>query len=401
MNIYRKAPNYSIKQDINPIYRTKNIYYSTNKIKQYISGNMIPNRNNKNKINNLRKPYYNTIIQSHDQKAYYKHYHNYNKNSNSNSGNEDSNIINTIKKSFVRLKNKINSLQKIMNTNSIYDKHNDKIKKQTNKSIDGINKSKNIFNNIYINIDNKDKKDYLYNHNSVNINNNNSIITNITYNPINNDYITLNSFNPINEKCNSSNNIIITQFKKKNNLNNNDNNELNENQKNKLLERMYSPFSQKIKYLQERNNQYNDNLFNTDYNFHKINNNLHIKVSKMTNSNDTENMSELANDLIKYVKKNNNNERKVNNNNYNDDNNNIIISNYYNNNPSLNDINKPKDIKYMGEMNESKENDLFFKSNISKIDEGINVKISLPSSLNNDDEHIVDKKKKIIIIIRI
>ena len=370
MNIYRNTPNYYIKRNSNSIYRYKNHNFSTEKRKNYKLFNSTYNQFN-NYDGNYKTSLYNFNKNSsliHNNNYYYQHYKHHNNMMNNNE------IIRTIKNSFERLKNKINSLQKIIDDNSIYDKNsntfNKDINKQNFKSIEKINKSKNIFNNIYINIDKDENKYMIYDNNFIKKEEKNNMLGNIqphqTFNEKKTELIR-NDFGKekFNKKSRSSNNIIVTNFNDKNKLKRN---YLNENNKYKLLNKINSLAYPKMSYLKD--NYSNNNIYNNNMMILNNDNNLNNEVIKIV-KNESENFSELANDLVNIIQINNpfsDTNQHLNNN----------INNLMYNNSIINNKKSFKMVK-------SKENDFILKPNISKVDEGINVRMSLNTSQKKDD----------------
>ena len=114
------SPYFNIKQNFTPIFRkkyNKSYNLSTNKRNNYITINY---QNNRNYNKDILKTNYNNFNQEssmiHNNNYYYQHYHRYNNNEKIENKTD---IIITIKKSFERLKNQLNSLQNIINNNSI------------------------------------------------------------------------------------------------------------------------------------------------------------------------------------------------------------------------------------------------------------------------------------------
>ena len=124
MNNYVNSSNYYIEPDIDRIIKNRNrriINISSNKAKQHISLNYTFNRN-RNYNKNIHSINYYKINKGNNEIKNLKNYNSYqhvNYFNNENISNYDNNMIgiNSIKKSFERLKNKINSLQKIVNQN--------------------------------------------------------------------------------------------------------------------------------------------------------------------------------------------------------------------------------------------------------------------------------------------
>ena len=371
MNIYRNTPNYYINRNTNSILRNKNPYFSTDKIRNNIILNTTYNKVNnyegkfKTNLYNFNK---NSSLK-YNNKYYHNYYNHYNNMKNQNE------IISTIKKSFERLKNKIGSLQKIIDENSIYDKNNTFNKEQNFKSIEKNNKSKNIYNNIYINIDKDDNKFLLYDNNCLDNNDKNNQLSNISpYEILNerkreiakNDLIKIKS----NKKSRSSNNIIISNFNGKINLKKSN---LNGNKKNKLLNNINTFTFTKNYYLKDNYNQYNNIINDKSNNLN--NNNLNIETNRIIKTTESENFSDFTNDLVNILQTNSSVCDTIPNLNKN------------NNNPMHNN-------KKIIEMQKSKENDFVLKSNISKVDEGINVRMSLNNSQQKKDD-IKDEIKPI------
>ena len=390
MNKFSTTPNHYFKQNNSSIIKTKsntglNLYLNKRKKKIYISNTY---NNTYNRNTNLDKNISNTNYYKfnkagdnlHDNYYYFNNFKYYNNNTFNNEN--ENNIISTIKKSFERLKNKINSLQKIMNDNSTYNKGINIYKKQTYnlycKSSDKIKHNKNIFNNIYFNIEEEDKDIITDNNFLSNILNNQNERNTMFQKPIDNFNIKNpeiqikydNNLKDISKKYYSANNIVLTNFP-------NYEKDLKSNELNK-------------------NKNINDQYINNFYNYKNININNRFKTSS-----ESENISELANDLILFSK---------NNNNFINTNNNLDLlkrnlktfsyknkefkNNYdsLNNNPNNkilvnknNKINKLKNFNNTQILKQSKENDIFLKPTILKVDEGTNVRIPMSPSNNNCD----------------
>ena len=388
MNNYVKSSNYYIEPDIcmiikNRNKRNKNLF--SNKGKQHISLNYTLNRNknyNKNRPNTnyiiLNKGKYEIInLKNYNS---YQHVNYFNNESLHNRSNNMINI-NTIKKSFERLKNKINSLQKIVNSN-INNNYMKDIKTGYKSSDKITNNKKNIYNNIYINIDSDKIKNIKYDNymfsNFINIqmkqNGRNSVMQNVknyqNYNYMNsiqnNQNNSIYDFKSISKKYNSTNNLITSNINKKN--------------KNKL---------------DIINN--NDPLFK----YRDFNNYQNIKVNINNKTiNESENISEIANNLIllSKMKKNSLKNTFVNNKEdlyaYNvikDMNDLKIDYDTLNDRKNTISVNQNKNRLIM---KQSKENDIFLNPTVLKVDKGNSLRISITTS-NNNEKDLICKSKEI------
>ena len=138
-----------------------------------------------------------------------------------------------------------------MNYNSFNDKNINKFQKDKNN----IKYNKYNFNNIYTNKDNEDNKEYIDNNNLLSNPTRNLIIDNLpsfqvfnTENNISNKDNNIDNINCTNIKSKSTNNVIISHFNNKNiiktqEINNDD------DIKYKILNKVYSPFYQKVNYI--------------------------------------------------------------------------------------------------------------------------------------------------------
>ena len=387
MNNYVNSSNYYIQSDIGMLIKNRskrNINSSSNKSNQHISLNYTFNRNrnyNRNRpntnyymLNKNRKEITNLKNYNSTQHA---HYYN---NENFNNDNNMASII-TIKKSFERLKNKINSLQKIVNNNNNYNYI--KEIKPGYKSSDKIsNSNKNIYNNIYINIDNNNKDikydNYMLSNNinnPINYNGRNTVMKNVK-NYQNYNYMNLqqNHSNYDLKKYNSSNNLILPNAKEKN----------------------------KSKYKFNINNN-NEPLFKySNFNNYKS---IKVNINNKTTS-ESENISEIANNLILISKFNKNSLKNEYSNHHKE---------YYTYNgiqdmndlkadyDTLNDrnniisVNKNKELYKNNNnrliMKQSKENDILLNPTVLKVDEGTSIRISITTSNNNENDLIFKSKE--------